>query len=130
MALLHVAYERLLTAIHNEATLERYADEGRRLGRLLYEGRWYDLPALMLRDALGTWVAEPVTGEVDIELRRGDDYTILDTRGEGFSYHHERLSMERSSTAFTAADRIGQLNVKINDVTDARQMLERLGYVL
>jgi argininosuccinate synthase len=130
MALLHVAYERLLTAIHNEATLERYADEGRRLGRLLYEGRWYDLQALMLRDALQRWVAAPVSGEVDIELRRGDDYTILDTRGDGFSYDPERLSMERSSTAFTAADRIGQLNVKWNDVADARAMLATLGVEL
>ena len=130
MALLHIAYERLLTAIHNEATLERYADEGRRLGRLLYEGRWFDVQALMLRDALQRWVAAPVTGEVDIELRRGDDYTILDTRGEGFSYDAERLSMERSATAFTAADRIGQLNVKWNDVADARAMLARLGVEL
>jgi argininosuccinate synthase len=127
MALLHIAYERLLTAIHNEATLERYADEGRRLGRLLYEGRWFDLPALMLRDALQRWVAAPVSGEVEIELRRGDDYTILDTRGDAFSYHPDRLSMERSATAFSAADRIGQLNVKINDVVDARKMLEKLG---
>jgi argininosuccinate synthase len=130
MALLHIAYERLLTAIHNEATLERYADEGRRLGRLLYEGRWFDLQALMLRDALQRWVAAPVSGEVEIELRRGDDYTILDTRGESFSYGPERLSMERSATAFSAADRIGQLNVKINDVADARAMLERLGIEL
>jgi argininosuccinate synthase len=130
MALLHVAYERLLTAIHNEATLERYHDEGRRLGRFLYEGRWFDLQALMLRDALQRWVAAPVTGEVDIELRRGDDYTILDTRGEGFSYDSERLSMERSATAFSAADRIGALNVKINDVADARAMLARLGIEL
>ena len=130
MALLHIAYERLLAAVHNEATLERYHDEGRRLGRLLYEGRWFDLQALMLRDALQRFVAAPITGEVDIELRRGDDYTILDTRGEGFSYHPERLSMERSATAFTAADRIGQLNVKINDVIDARRMLGRLGIEL
>jgi len=130
MALLHIAYERLLTAIHNEATLERYADEGRRLGRFLYEGRWFDLQALMLRDALQKWVAAPVTGEVEIELRRGDDYTILDTRGDGFSYDPERLSMERSATAFTAADRIGQLNVKWNDVADARAMLAKLGIEL
>jgi argininosuccinate synthase len=127
MALIHVAYERLLSAVHNEATLEQYHDQGRRLGRLLYEGRWFDVQALMLRDALQKWVAAPVTGEVDIELRRGDDYTILDTRGEGFSYSPERLSMERSATMFTAADRIGQLNVKINDVIDARNMLARLG---
>jgi argininosuccinate synthase len=130
MALLHIAYERLLTAIHNEATLERYADEGRRLGRLLYEGRWFDVQALMLRDALRRWVAAPVSGEVEIELRRGDDYTILATRGDGFSYDPERLSMERSATAFTAGDRIGQLNVKWNDVADARAMLERLGWKL
>jgi argininosuccinate synthase len=130
MALLHIAYERLLTAIHNEATLERYADEGRRLGRLLYEGRWFDVQALMLRDALQRWVAAPVTGEVEIELRRGDDYTILETRGDGFSYDPERLSMERSATAFTAADRIGQLNVKWNDVADARAMIEKLGWEL
>jgi argininosuccinate synthase len=130
MALLHIAYERLLSATHNEATLERYADEGRRLGRLLYEGRWFDLQALMLRDALQRWVAAPVSGEVEIELRRGDDYTIVATRGEGFSYGPERLSMERSATAFTAADRIGQLNVKWNDVADARVMLGRLGIEL
>jgi argininosuccinate synthase len=126
MALLHIAYERLLTAIHNEATLERYADEGRRLGRLLYEGKWFDVQAHMLREALERWVAAPVSGEVTIELRRGDDYTILDTRGE-LSYDPERLSMERSATAFTAADRIGQLNMKLNDVTDTRALLARLG---
>jgi argininosuccinate synthase len=130
MALLHVAYERLVTATHNEATIERYADEGRRLGRLLYEGRWFDLQALMLRDALQRWVAAAVSGEVTIELRRGDDYTILDTQGEALSYEPERLSMERSATAFTAADRIGQLAVKINDITDARRMLAQLGYGL
>jgi argininosuccinate synthase len=128
MAVLHIAYERLLSAIHNEATLERYAEEGRRLGRLLYEGRWFDVQALMLRDALGKWVASAVNGSVTIELRRGDDYTILDTQGDGFSYGPERLSMERSATAFSAADRIGQLNVKINDITDARKMLEQLGW--
>ena len=130
MALLHIAYERLLSAIHNEATLERYADEGRRLGRLLYEGRWFDVQALMLRDALKRWVAAPVSGEVEIELRRGDDYTNVATRGDGLSYDPERLSMERSATAFTASDRIGQLNVKWNDVADARAMLEKLGWEL
>jgi argininosuccinate synthase len=130
MALLHIAYERLLTAIHNEATIERYAEEGRRLGRLLYEGRWFDLQALMLRDALQRWVASGVTGEVTIELRRGDDYTILDTQGEAVTYDPERLSMERSATAFTAADRIGQLAVQINDITDTRRMLEKLGWSL
>jgi argininosuccinate synthase len=130
MALLHIAYERLLTAIHSESTLERYAEEGRRLGRLLYEGRWFDLPALMLRDALGRWVAAAVTGEVTIELRRGDDYTILDTQGEAVTYDPERLSMERSATAFTAEDRIGQLAVQINDITDARRMLAQMGWSL
>ena len=127
MALLHIAYERLLTAIHNEATLERYSDEGRRLGRLLYEGRWLDVQALMLRDALTRWIAAAVSGEVTIELRRGDDYTILDTQGDALTYGPERLSMERSATAFTAADRIGQLAVKINDITDARRLRAQLG---
>jgi len=125
MALLHVAYERLLTATHNEATLERYTVDGRKLGRLLYEGRWFDTQALMLRDSLQRWVAAVVTGEVTIELRRGDDYTILDTRGDGVTYDPERLSMERSATAFTAGDRIGQLAVQINDIADSRQMLRR-----
>ena len=98
MALLHVAYERLLSAIHNEDTLDRYATEGRRLGRLLYEGRWFDPQALMLREALQRWVAAVVNGEVTLELRRGDDYTILDTSGEAVAYDPERLSMERSAT--------------------------------
>jgi len=128
MALLHIAYERLLTAIHNEGTIERYAEEGRRLGRLLYEGRWFDVQALMLRDALQRWVASAVNGAVTIELRRGDDYTILDTRGDALTYDPERLSMERSATAFTAADRIGQLAVQINDIHDSRAMLAQLGW--
>src|SRR6476646_9472538 len=130
MALLHIAYERLLTAIHNEATLERYTEEGRRLGRLLYEGRWFDPQALLLRESLQHWVASVVTGEVTIELRRGDDYTVLDTRGTGVTYDPERLSMERSSTAFTATDRIGQLALKTNDIADARRMLAELGWSL
>ena len=129
MALLHVAYERLLTAIHNEATLERYAVDGRRLGRLLYEGRWFDTQALMLRDSLQRWVASVVSGEVTIELRSGEDYTILDTRGDAITYDPERLSMERSATAFTAADRIGQLAVQSNDIADTRAMHEQQGYV-
>jgi argininosuccinate synthase len=128
MALLHVAYERLLAATHNEAMLDRYADEGRRLGRLLYEGRWFDPQALMLREALQAYVAAPITGEVTIELRRGDDYTILDTQGECVTYDPERLSMERSATAFTAADRIGQLAVQVNDIADTRRALERIGW--
>ena len=130
MALLHIAYERLLSAIHNEGTLERYAVDGRRLGRLLYEGRWFDVQALMLRDALQRWVAAAVTGEVTVELRRGDDYTILDTRGDGVTYDSERLSMERSETAFSAQDRIGQLALKTNDIADARRMLAELGWSL
>jgi argininosuccinate synthase len=124
MALLHIAYERLLTAIHNEATLEQYAVEGRRLGRLLYEGRWFDTQALMLRDSLQRWVAAVVSGEVTIELRRGDVYTILDTRGEAITYNPERLSMERSATVFSAGDRIGQLQVQLNDIADSRRMLD------
>jgi argininosuccinate synthase len=123
MALLHIAYERLLSAIHNEQTLDRYATEGRLLGRLLYEGRWFEPQALMLRDALQRWVAGVVSGEVTLELRRGDDYTILDTSGPGLSYDPERLSMERSSTTFTAADRTGQLAVQVNDIADTRRML-------
>ncbi len=130
MALLHIGYERLLTAIHNEATLERYAVDGRRLGRLLYEGRWFEVQALMLRESLQRWVAAPVSGTVVVELRRGDDYTILDTRGDQLSYDPERLSMERSATAFTATDRIGQLALKINDINDSRRLLERLGWSL
>jgi argininosuccinate synthase len=130
MALLHIAYERLLSAIHNEATIERYAVDGRRLGRLLYEGRWFDPQALMLREALQNFVARPVTGEVTLELRRGDDYTILETRGESLTYDPERLSMERSATAFTAADRIGQLALQSNDIADTRRFLEAYGHPL
>ncbi len=128
MALLHIAYERLLTAIHNEATLERYAVDGRRLGRLLYEGRWFDVQSLMLRESLGRWVARAVTGDVTLELRRGDDYTILDTSGAGVTYDSERLSMERSATTFTASDRMGQLALQLDDIADSRRMLERLGW--
>jgi argininosuccinate synthase len=128
VALLHIAYERLLSAVHNEATLERYAVDGRRLGRLLYEGRWFDPQALMLRESLERWVAEPVEGEVTIELRRGEDYTILDTSGPSLPYDPQRLSMERSSTAFTETDRIGQLSVQVNDIADTRTFLARIGY--
>jgi len=125
LALLHIAYERLLTAIHNEATLERYAVDGRRLGRLLYEGRWFDTQALMLRDSLQRWVASVVSGQVTLELRRGDDYTILDTSGETVTYRPGRLSMERSATGFTARDRIGQLAVQAHDIADSRALLSR-----
>jgi argininosuccinate synthase len=124
MALLHIAYERLLTAIHNESTLEKYTVQGRQLGRLLYEGRWFDPQALMLREPLQRYVAAVVNGSVTLELRRGDDYTILDTQGDAVTYDPERLSMERSSTVFTAGDRIGQLQVQLNDIADSRHMLE------
>ena len=125
MALLFIAYERLLTAIHNEDTIANYTTEGRRLGRLLYEGRWFDPQSLMLRESLARWVASTVTGTVTLRLRRGDDYSIIDTRGEGFSYHPEKLSMERTeSAAFGPTDRIGQLTMRNLDIQDTRAKLE------
>jgi argininosuccinate synthase len=125
LALLHVAYERLLTAIHNENTLENYRQMGRRLGRLLYEGRWFDPQSLMLREPLMRWVGSLVTGEVTIELRRGDDYTILDTRGEHLTYAPERLSMERvEDAAFGPLDRIGQLTMRNLDIQDTRDKID------
>ncbi len=126
MALLFVAYERLLSAIHNEDTLSNYQIEGIRLGRLLYEGRWFDPQAMMIRESLLRWVASVVTGEVTLGLRRGDDYTILDTTGPGFSYQPERLSMERvEDAAFGPLDRIGQLTMRNLDIADTRAKLER-----
>ena len=124
MALLWIAYERLVSAVHNEATIEQYRTLGYRLGRLLYEGRWFDPQALMLRESLQGWVSRSISGEVTIELRRGDDYTILDTQGSSLSYAPERLSMERSASAFTATDRIGQLALQLNDIVDSRGRLE------
>lgn len=125
MALLHIAYERLLSAIHNEDTVAAYHAEGRRMGRLLYEGRWLDPQTLMLRESLMKWVAGAVSGSVTIRLRRGDDYTILDTQGENFSYHPEKLSMERNSEeAFGPEDRIGQLTMRNLDIQDTRQKLD------
>ena len=125
MALLFIAYERLLSAIHNEDTIANYHAEGRRLGRLLYEGRWLDPQSLMLRESLTRWVASAITGEVTLRLRRGDDYSIIDTRGEGFSYHPEKLSMERTeSAAFGPTDRIGQLTMRNLDIADTRSKLE------
>ena len=125
MALLFTAYERLLSAIHNEDTLANYHAEGRRLGRLLYEGRWLDPQALMLRESLQKWVASAVTGEVTLRLRRGDDYSILDTRGPHLSYHPDRLSMERvEEAAFGPTDRIGQLTMRNLDIADTRTKLE------
>jgi argininosuccinate synthase len=124
MALLHIAYERLLSAIHNEGTLDNYRTLGRRLGRLLYEGRWFDPQSLMLRDTLQRWVGRAVTGEVAIELRRGDDYTILDTTSPNLTYHPERLSMEKvEGEAFSPADRIGQLQMRNLDILDSRDKL-------
>jgi argininosuccinate synthase len=124
MALLHVAYERLLAGIHNEGTLENYRTLGRKLGRLLYEGRWFDPQSLMLRDSLQSWVAKAVTGTVTLELRRGDDYTILNTESPNLTYHPERLSMERvESEAFSPLDRIGQLSLRNLDITDSRNKL-------
>jgi argininosuccinate synthase len=126
MALLQVAYERLLNAIHNEDTLSMYHAEGRRLGRLLYEGRWFDPQALMLRDTLDRWVGYPVTGRVTIRLRRGQDYSIVDTRGPSLSYKPENLSMERvHDQAFSPDDRIGQLTMRNLDIADSRSMLEQ-----
>jgi argininosuccinate synthase len=125
MALLFIAYERLLTAIHNEDTIANYHAEGRRLGRLLYEGRWLDPQSLMLRESLQRWVASAVTGQVTLRLRRGDDYSILDTRGPALSYHPDRLSMERTEdAAFGPADRIGQLTMRNLDIADTRAKLE------
>jgi argininosuccinate synthase len=125
LALLHVAYERLLTAIHNENTLENYRQMGRRLGRLLYEGRWFDPQSLMLREPLMRWVGSLVSGEVTMQLRRGDDYTLLDTTGPHLTYAPERLSMERvHDAAFGPADRIGQLTMRNLDIADTRAKID------
>ena len=125
MALLHIAYERLLNAVHNEDTIASYHHEGRRLGRLLYEGRWLDPQSLMVREPIQRWVASVVTGQVTIRLRRGDDYSIVDTRGENFSYHPDKLSMERTeNAAFGPTDRIGQLTMRNLDIADSRSKLE------
>jgi argininosuccinate synthase len=125
MALLFIAYERLISAIHNEDTIANYHAEGRRLGRLLYEGRWFDPQSLMLRESLQRWVASAVTGTVTIRLRRGDDYSIINTEGPAFSYHPEKLSMERTEdAAFGPVDRIGQLTMRNLDIADTRSKLE------
>jgi argininosuccinate synthase len=125
MALLWIAYERLLNAIHNEDTIANYHLEGRRLGRLLYEGRWLDPQALMLRESIQRWIASLVSGSVTLRLRRGEDYTVLATDGENFSYHPEKLSMERvENAAFGPTDRIGQLTMRNLDIADSRAKLE------
>ena len=125
MALLFIAYERLLSAIHNEDTIANYHAEGRRLGRLLYEGRWLDPQSLMLRESLRRWVASAVTGEVTLRLRRGDDYSVINTSGPHLSYHPDKLSMERTEdAAFGPTDRIGQLTMRNLDIADTREKLE------
>jgi argininosuccinate synthase len=123
MALLHIAYERLVTGIHNEDTIEQYRDNGRRLGRLLYQGRWFDSQAMMLRETAQRWVARAITGEVTLELRRGNDYSILDTTSPNLTYKPERLTMEKGESMFTPQDRIGQLTMRTLDITDTRDKL-------
>jgi len=123
MALLHLAYERLVTGIHNEDTIEQYRNNGRRLGRLLYQGRWFDPQTMMLRETAQRWVASAVTGEVSVELRRGNDYSILDTKSPNLTYKPERLTMEKGEAFFTPADRIGQLTMRNLDIVDTRDKL-------
>jgi argininosuccinate synthase len=125
MALLHVAYERLVTGIHNEDTIEQYRSNGRRLGRLLYQGRWFDPQAMMLRETAQRWVAKAVTGEVTLELRRGNDYSLLDTKSANLTYKPERLTMEKGEEVFfTPGDRIGQLTMRNLDIADTRDKLK------
>jgi argininosuccinate synthase len=123
MALLFIVYERLMTGIHNEDTIEQYRTQGRRLGRLLYQGRWFDSQALMLRESAQRWVARAITGEVTLELRRGNDYSILDTRSPNLTYKPERLTMEKGEPFFTPQDRIGQLTMRNLDIADTRDKL-------
>lgn len=123
MALLFIAYERLVTGIHNEDTIEQYRINGLRLGRLLYQGRWFDPQAIMLRETAQRWVARPITGEVTLELRRGNDYSILNTESPNLTYHPERLTMEKGESVFSPADRIGQLTMRNLDITDTRDKL-------
>ncbi len=123
LALLFIAYERLVTGIHNEDTIEQYRDMGRRLGRLLYQGRWFDPQALMLREMSQRWVARAVTGRVTVELRRGNDYSILDTASPNLTYKPERLTMEKGDSAFSPQDRIGQLTMRNLDIADTREKL-------
>jgi argininosuccinate synthase len=123
LALLYIAYERLVTGIHNEDTIEQYRDNGRKLGRLLYQGRWFDSQAVMLRESAQRWVAKPLTGEVTLELRRGNDYSILNTESPNLTFHPERLSMEKTESTFSPRDRIGQLTMRNLDITDTRDKL-------
>ena len=123
MALIFAAYERLLTGIHNEDTIEQYRENGRRLGRLLYQGRWFDPQAMMLRESAQRWIARPITGEVALELRRGNDYSFLETASPNLTYAPERLTMERGESAFSARDRVGQLTTRNLDISDTRDKL-------
>jgi argininosuccinate synthase len=123
MALLFIAYERLVTGIHNEDTIEQYRENGRKLGRLLYQGRWFDSQALMIRESAQRWVASAVTGEVTLELRRGNDYSILNTESPNLTYHPERLTMEKGESMFSPQDRIGQLTMRNLDIVDTRGKL-------
>jgi argininosuccinate synthase len=123
LALLFIAYERLVTGIHNEDTIEQYRENGRKLGRLLYQGRWFDPQAIMLREASQRWVARAITGEVTLELRRGNDYSILNTDSPNLTYQPERLTMEKGEGAFTPQDRIGQLTMRNLDIADTREKL-------
>src|SRR6187397_2458853 len=123
LALLFIAYERLITGIHNEDTIEQYRDHGRRLGRLLYQGRWFDPQSMMLRETAQRWVARAITGEVRIELRRGNDYSILDTISPNLTYKPERLTMEKGESMFSPQDRIGQLTMRNLDIADTRSKL-------
>ena len=123
LALLFIAYERLLTGIHNEDTIEQYRDNGRKLGRLLYQGRWFDPQAIMLRETAQRWVARAITGEVALELRRGNDYSLLDTESPNLTYHPERLTMEKGESMFSPRDRIGQLTMRNLDIVDTREKL-------
>jgi argininosuccinate synthase len=123
LALLFIGYERLITGIHNEDTIEQYRENGRRLGRLLYQGRWFDPQSMMLRETAQRWVARAVTGEVTLELRRGNDYSILNTISPNLTYHPERLTMEKGASAFSPQDRIGQLTMRNLDIADTRAKL-------
>jgi argininosuccinate synthase len=123
LALLFIVYERLITGIHNEDTIEQYRDNGRKLGRLLYQGRWFDPQAIMLRESAQRWVAKAVTGEVTLELRRGNDYSILNTESANLTFHPDRLSMEKTASSFSPRDRIGQLTMRNLDITDTREKL-------
>jgi argininosuccinate synthase len=123
LALLYIAYERLITGIHNEDTIEQYRENGRKLGRLLYQGRWFDSQAIMLRESAQRWVAKPLTGEVTLELRRGNDYSILNTVSPHLTFKPERLTMEKGESTFSPRDRIGQLTMRNLDITDTREKL-------